>query len=138
MDIPRAKVIHLDTVEADKLYERQLDHHFGINKFSCGSERITMSFVYIRPKHRARAHFHLNADLAQYIIKGRGKYHFYPGVKGQEESHDIYPGTFIFVPRGCVHIIENTGEEPIESIAAYNEVGSGDDTLKVYTESPID
>ena len=96
-----------------------------------------MTFVRIKPGHKARAHFHLNSELGQYIIKGRGKYHFYPGVEGEEESYDIYPGCFIYVPKGCIHVIENTGDEDIESIAAYGEANTGQATLKIYTESPI-
>jgi len=135
---PKAKVLSVDTVESDRVYEKQLDHHFGINKMTCDSESLSMTFVRIKSGHKARAHFHLNSELGQYIIKGKGKYHFYPGVEGEEESYDIYPGCFIYVPKGCIHVIENTGDEDIESIAAYGEANTGQATLKIYTESPIE
>ena len=138
MSNPKAKVLALDKVDVDRIYEEQLDHHFGINKFTCGSESLSMSFVRIKPGKKARAHFHLNSELGQYIIKGRGKYHFYPGVEGEAESHDIYPGCFIYVPKGCIHVIENTGDEDIESIAAYGEANTGNATLKIFTESPLE
>ena len=138
MSNPKAKVLSVDTVESDRVYEKQLDHHFGINKMTCDSESLSMTFVRIKPGHKARAHFHLNSELGQYIIKGKGKYHFYPGVEGEEESYDIYPGCFIYVPKGCIHVIENTGDEDIESIAAYGEANTGQATLKIYAESPIE
>ncbi|MBW1942818.1 MAG: hypothetical protein JRJ51_08280 [Deltaproteobacteria bacterium] len=44
MSNPKAKVLALDKVDVDRIYEEQLDHHFGINKFTCGSESLSMSF----------------------------------------------------------------------------------------------
>jgi len=32
---PKAKVLALDKVALDKIYEEQLDHHFGINQTTC-------------------------------------------------------------------------------------------------------
>jgi mannose-6-phosphate isomerase-like protein (cupin superfamily) len=58
-------------------------------------------------------------------------------VEGEEESYDLVPGTFIFIPRGVIHIIENTGDEEIESIACYGNVGSGEETGKFYCEGPL-
>ena len=40
MPNPKAKVLSLDRVESDRVYEKQLDHHFGINKTTCESEVI--------------------------------------------------------------------------------------------------
>jgi hypothetical protein len=34
-------------------------------------------------------------------------------------------------------VIENTGDEVIESIDAHGEANTGEATLKIYTESPI-
>ena len=35
MSNPKARVLALDKVDVDRMYEEQLDHHFGINKFTC-------------------------------------------------------------------------------------------------------
>ena len=131
-----AVVMYREKVDADKMYEVQLEHHFGIDKTTCNSESLCMSFVRIPPGHKSRAHYHINAELGQYFIKGRGKYYIGCGVTGEEEVYDLFPGTFIHIPRGAIHVIENTGDEDIESIAAY-PVTSGEETGKFYTEGPL-
>jgi len=124
-----------DDVTVDKNYEKQLDHHFGISKESCGSENISMSFVRIKPGHRSRAHYHIDGELAQYFIKGTGRYIIGYGTE-DEESYYFKPGSFIYIPRGVIHVIENTGDEDIESIAAYN-CNSGEATGKFFSEMPL-
>jgi len=133
----RAKVIRLyeNDVEVNKTYEVKLEHSFGVSKDSCGSESITMSFVRIKPGHRSRAHYHINAELAQYFIKGKGRYIIGYGTE-DEEVYEFGPGTFIYIPRGVIHVIENTGDEDIESIAAYN-CNSGEATGKFFCEMPL-
>ena len=133
----KAKLLRLQTeVAATKDYEKQLDHHFGISKESCGSENITMSFVRIAPGHRSRAHYHINGELAQYFIKGKGRYIVGYGTE-DEEVHEFGPGCFIYIPRGVIHVIENTGTEDIESIAAY-PCPSGEATGKFFCEMPLE
>lgn len=133
-----AKTVRLfeNEVKVDSDYEVQLEHSFGVSKESCGSEGLTMSFVRIKPGHRGRAHYHINAELAQYFIKGKGRYIIGYGTDEQED-YEFGPGTFIYVPRGVIHVIENTGDEDIESIAAYN-CCSGEATGKFYCEMPLD
>lgn len=137
MPNPKGIVLALDKVETNTHYEVQLKHQFGVNAETCNSESISMTFVRIPPGHRARAHIHMNAELAQYIIKGRGKYCFNTGITGEEEEYDIYPGCFIYVPRGCIHVIKNTGDEDIESVAAYN-ANSGPATGKIFVEGALE
>ena len=138
MEKHRAKIIRMDTdqLEVDRTYERQLDHHFGVSNESCGSENITMSFVRIKPGHRSRAHYHINSELAQYFIKGKGRYIIGYGTE-DEKDFPLGPGTFIYIPRGVIHVIENTGEEDIESIVAYS-CCSGEATGKFFAEKPLE
>lgn len=131
------KVLYLDEVDPNQHYELQIEHHFGIDKDSCNSEQLTMSLVRIAPGNRARAHYHVNAELGMYIIQGTGKQYFGYGVEGEEEVHDIRPGTFIYVPRGVIHVIENTGTEDIVQVTAYGTANSGEATGKYFSESPI-
>lgn len=123
------------SLKADTDYEKQLDHHFGISGESCGSENISMTFVRIKPGHRARAHYHINSELAQYFIKGTGRYIVGYGTEDQEDF-PFGPGTFIYIPRGVIHVIENTGDVDIESIAAYS-CNSGEATGKMFCEMPL-
>lgn len=133
-----AKIVCLNTdeLEPDRNYEKQLDHHFGISRESCGSEHLTMSFVRIKPGHRSRAHYHINSELAQYFIKGTGRYTVGYGTEDEEEF-PLKPGTFIYIPRGVIHVIENTGQEDIESVAAYS-CCNGEATGKFFSEMPLE
>jgi len=136
-DKHRAIVMYRDDVDKNVNYEKQLSHQFGIDVTTCGSEDLVMSFVRIPPGHRSRAHYHINAALGQYFIKGRGKYFIGCGVDGEESEYDLVPGTFIYIPKGVIHIIENTGDEDIESIACYGGVSSGEATGKFFCEGPL-
>lgn len=131
-----ATVFYREAVDKNLTYEKQLEHQFGIEKDTCNSESLSMSFVRIPPGSRSRAHYHINAELGQYFIKGKGKYHIGCGVSGEEAAYDLVPGTFIHIPRGVIHVIENTGDEDLESVVCY-PVNSGEATGKVYSEGPL-
>ena len=133
-----AKMLRLNTEEVgvNREYEKLLEHSFGISKETCGSESLTMSFVRIKPGKRSRAHYHIYGDLAQYFIKGHGVYIIGYGTEDEQEFH-FGPGCFIYIPRGVIHVIINTGDEDIESIAAYN-CSSGDATGKFFCEMPLE
>jgi hypothetical protein len=67
MERHTAVAMYMDSnVSVNKDYEKQLDHHFGISKESCGSEGISMSFVKISLTPRA---LHIN-QLLIFICKG--------------------------------------------------------------------
>ncbi len=133
-----AKVISIPMGEVDPNteYEKQLEHNFGICKETCGSENLCMSFVRIKPGKRSRAHYHIYGDLAQYFIKGHGVYIIGYGTE-DEVTYELNPGTFIYIPRGVIHVIKNTGTEDMESITAYN-CASGDATGKFFCEPPLE
>ena len=68
------------------------------------SESFSMNVVVIKPKCTVTpAHSHPEKEEIVYIISGSGKV-FIDG-----EVHDIAEGTTIHFPKGCIHMLRNTG-----------------------------
>lgn len=122
-------------VAGDEKYEVQMEHFFAISKETCGSDFV-MDYCVIPVGNISRAHYHINSALGQYFIKGEGYYICGYGTE-DEKKYYFKPGTFIYVPRGVIHKLVNTGDVPIESVVAYS-VGSGEATGKYYVEMPIE
>ncbi len=131
------KIVKLDAIRPNTDYEKSMTHRFGISDESVGARKITMTRGTIGPGKRTRAHYHVNAELAMYILSGRVRCVFgMPGVDAREEI--VGPGCFIYVPLGEVHTFENlSATESAEWIAAYGGVGSGDATGKFAVEPPL-
>lgn len=121
-------------VQGDEQYEVQMEHFFAIGE-NCGSE-FTMDYCVIPVGSISRAHYHINSALGQYFIKGEGYYICGWGTE-DEKKYYFKPGTFIYVPRGVIHKLVNTGDVPIESVVTYS-VPSGEATGKYYVEKPIE
>ena len=50
-------------------YETTMKHYFGVGEW-CGSTDVNMHVAYLDPGEETRAHFHLRADIALFVIEG--------------------------------------------------------------------
>ena len=124
-----------EKVKGNEQYEVQMEHFFAISRETCGSDFV-VDYCVIPVGSVSRAHVHINSALGQYFIKGEGYYIIGYGTE-DEKKYYFKPGTFIYVPRGVIHKLVNTGDVTIESITVYS-VGSGEETGKYYVEPPIE
>ncbi|HZH91573.1 MAG TPA: cupin domain-containing protein [Pyrinomonadaceae bacterium] len=68
-------------------------------------------------------HHHLETEEVYYLLEGRGRM----TVAG--ETRDVSAGDAIFIPRGAMHMLENTGDTPIRLLLVCGPAYSREDHL---------
>ena len=81
-----------------------------------GSEQVTQ-FVGSIPSGRAPDHFH-NYEEVLFILRGEGR------MWAGETNTTIAAGSCIYLPKGQVHCVENTGEEELRLLGIFYPAGS--------------
>jgi mannose-6-phosphate isomerase-like protein (cupin superfamily) len=81
-----------------------------------GSVQVTQ-FVGSIPPGRAPDHFH-NYEEVLFILRGRGR------MWAGDSQTPISPGSCVFLPRGQVHCVENTGEDELRLLGVFYPAGS--------------
>lgn len=128
-----ATIISNEEISPDLDYEKGLDIRIGINDETCGSRELTMGYTIIPPGVRNPAHFHPNAEAGFYIVKG--ELNVYSGEK--RELFVVKAGSFVHVPKGEIHGIENTSKtEPAALIFAYGNVPNKEASGTTFVEDP--
>lgn len=94
---------------ADRWYRVLVDDEIG-------SEQVTQ-FVGSIPPGRAPDHFH-NYEEVLFILKGEGR------MWAGETNAPIAPGSCIFLPKGQVHCVENTGKGELRLLGVFYPAGS--------------
>lgn len=116
-------------------YETTMSHFFGVGAH-CGSRQLNMHVAYLEPGQQTRAHFHLRSDIALYVIEGESRMITW-NQNYERVERVIKKGDFGFIPRGTIHKDINHTTERFGLVAAYNNVGTGPETLKIYVEDPL-
>lgn len=94
---------------ADRWYRVLVDE-------AIGSEQITQ-FVGSIPPGRAPDHFHHYEEVL-FILKGEGR------MWAGETNTPIAPGSCIYLPKGQVHCVENTGDGELRLLGVFYPAGS--------------
>lgn len=94
---------------ADRWYRVMVDEEIG-------SEQVTQ-FVGSIPPGRAPDHFHHYEEVL-FILKGEGRM-----WAGETNTH-IDVGSCIYLPKGQVHCVENTGEGELRLLGVFYPAGS--------------
>lgn len=93
----------------DRWYRVLVDHEIG-------SEQVTQ-FVGSIPPGRAPDHFHEYEEVL-FILRGTGR--MWTG----DMSAPIGPGSCVYLPRGQVHCVENTGDAELRLLGVFYPAGS--------------
>src|SRR5574341_1300284 len=100
---------HPAQLTADRWYRVLVDDEIG-------SAQVTQ-FVGSIPPGRAPDHFH-NYEEVLFILKGEGR------MWAGETSAPISEGSCIYLPKGQVHCVENTGESELRLLGVFYPAGS--------------
>ena len=128
-----AVFLHANQVTSDLDYEKGLDIKIGINDQTAGSKELTMGYTIIPPGVRNPAHFHPHAEAGFFITSGQLKIY-----SGEERVMTLVnAGTFVFVPKGEIHGIENPSQtEPASLVFAYGNVPNKEASGTTFVEKP--
>lgn len=128
-----AVILHNKQLHLNLDYEKGLEIRFGIDNTTCGSQDLTMGYTVVPPGARNQAHFHANAEAGMFVISGRLRVY----VGKDRTRTDVESGSFIFVPKGEIHGIENPSPtEAAEIVFVYGNVPNKDAAGTVFVEEP--
>jgi quercetin dioxygenase-like cupin family protein len=92
-----------------------------------------MGFTVVPPGVRNPAHYHAKAEAGMYILSGRLKVY----IGEDREVTEVESGTFLFVPKGEIHGLENPSQtEPAMLVFAYGNVPNHMATEPTFVEEP--
>ncbi|MCP9931464.1 cupin domain-containing protein [Cyanobium sp. AMD-g] len=80
---------------------------------------------YVKPGQRIAAHVHPAGQDTWTILSGRGDYQ----MEASGASLAISAGDVVVAPKGCVHGVSNSGEEPLTFISVVAPAEAGYELL---------
>lgn len=91
----------------------------GLSAKNVGSKKLSMNVATVPPGGVAYAHIHVDFELMLYILKGRVRHEFGPGLKKSVENE---AGDFIYIEPGVPHEVYNLSDtEPVVAVVARSD-----------------
>ena len=91
----------------------------GMSAKNVGSTKLSMNVATIPPGGVASAHIHVDFELMLYILQGRVRHEYGPGLKEAVENE---AGDFIYIEPGVPHEVFNlSGTEPVVAVVARSD-----------------
>jgi uncharacterized RmlC-like cupin family protein len=119
MEIQRAEgCVRVRPTEATATRQK-LPYYVGISSQTTGARGLSMSLVVVPPGGRAEPHLHRDYETAIYVLEGRVRTLFGPGLK---QVVDTEPGDFLFIGPNVPHQAINLSDtEPAVAVIARND-----------------
>jgi uncharacterized RmlC-like cupin family protein len=91
----------------------------GMSAKNVGATKLSMNVATIPPGGVALAHIHVDFELMLYILQGRVRHEYGPGLKQVVENE---AGDFIYIEPGVPHEVFNLSEtEPVVAVVARSD-----------------
>ena len=91
----------------------------GMSAKNVGSKKLSMNVATIPPGGVAFAHIHVDFEVMLYILEGRVRHEYGPGLK---QSVENAAGDFIFIEPGVPHEVFNLSRtEPVVAVVARSD-----------------
>ena len=104
----------------------------GMSGKNVGSQEISVNVATIPPGGVAYAHIHVDFEVMLYILQGKVRHEFGPGLK---ESLDNEAGDFIFIKPGVPHEVFNIGDEEVVAFVARSSASEWDNIIPYDRDS---
>ena len=99
----------------------------GMSAKNVGSTKLSMNIATIPPGGVAYAHIHDGFELMLYILEGKVRHEFGPGLK---KTLDNEAGDFIFIKSGVPHEVFNLSDtEPVVAFVARSAADEWDNII---------
>jgi uncharacterized RmlC-like cupin family protein len=96
-----------------------IQYKVGMSARNVGSTKLSMNVATIPPGGIAYAHIHVGFELMLYILEGRVRHKYGPGLKASIENQ---AGDFIYIEPGVPHEVFNLSEsEPVVAVVARSD-----------------
>jgi uncharacterized RmlC-like cupin family protein len=94
-------------------------YKLGMAAGNVGSTQLSMNVATIPPGGVARAHIHVGFEVMLYILEGRVRHEYGPGLR---QSVDNAAGDFIYIEPGVPHEVFNLSEtDPVVAVVARSD-----------------
>src|SRR3989449_9590367 len=91
----------------------------GLSAKNVGARKLSMNVATIPPGGVAYAHIHVDFEVMLYILEGRVRHEYGPGL---EHSVENTAGDFIFIEPGVPHEVFNvSATEPVVAVVARSD-----------------
>ncbi|MFL5240540.1 MAG: cupin domain-containing protein [Gemmataceae bacterium] len=91
----------------------------GLSAKNVPARKLSMNVATIPPGGVAYAHIHVDFDVMLYILQGRVRHEYGPGLK---KSIDNEAGDFIYIEPGVPHEVFNLSDsEPVMAVVARSD-----------------
>jgi uncharacterized RmlC-like cupin family protein len=91
----------------------------GLSGKNVGAKKLSMNVATIPPGGVAYAHIHVDFDVMLYILQGRVRHEYGPGLKKSVENE---AGDFIYIEPGVPHEVFNLSDtEPVVAVVARSD-----------------
>jgi uncharacterized RmlC-like cupin family protein len=99
----------------------------GMSAKNVGTTKLSANIATIPPGGIAAAHIHVGFELILYIVEGKVRHEFGPGLKQVLENE---AGDFIYIKPGVPHEVFNMSEtEPVVAFVARSSANEWDDII---------
>ena len=91
----------------------------GLSAKNVNAQKLSMNVATIPPGGVAHAHIHVDFEVMLYILQGRVRHEYGPGLKKAVENE---AGDFIFIEPGVPHEVFNLSDsEPVVAVVARSD-----------------
>ena len=91
----------------------------GLSAKNVGSRKLSMNVATIPPGGVAYAHIHVDFEVMLYILQGRVRHEYGPGLRQTVENQ---AGDFIYIEPGVPHEVFNMSDsEPVVAVVARSD-----------------
>ena len=109
-------------------------YKLGMSGKNVGAKELSMNVATIPPGGVAYAHIHVGFELILYILEGRVRHEFGPGLKQVIENE---AGDFIYIKPGVPHEVFNMSDsEPVVAFVARSSAEEWDNIIPYDRNQP--
>ena len=102
----------------------------GMSAKNVGTTKLSANIATIPPGGIACAHIHVGFELILYILEGKVRHEFGPGLKQVLENE---AGDFIYIKPGVPHEVLNVSDtEPVVAFVARSSANEWDDIIPYH------
>ena len=96
-----------------------IHYRAGMSAKNVGAQHLSMNVATIPPGGVAYAHIHVDFEVMLYILRGRVRHEYGPGLRKVVENE---AGDFIYIQPGVPHEVFNVSDvEPVVSVVARSD-----------------
>jgi len=104
-----------------------IQYKTGLSAKNVPARHLSMNVATIPPGGVARAHIHVDFDVMLYILQGRVRHEYGPGLK---KAVDNQAGDFIYIEPGVPHEVFNLSDtEPVVAVVARSDASEWENII---------